>query len=300
MLIPGLLLGTAWDRLGMHLFRYSGLYWHPIEAIGGAIVATRISLRSLLGNVLFVQNILCQPLGSNAPLWSLTNEFWYYVLFPLCLLVITACIARRWKTALGFLCSVVVVLCFLNPEIRRDFLIWLLGCALVFIYAKPTVFRKQTNWIFLVGAFCALCCALAFTRVVHDHEFAGNLVLGLAFTMFLYAVLQSSNDIPSKVYAHSAKTFAGFSFSLYVLHAPFLVFLKGWFVPSNRWQPDLHHLTYGWLISFVALGLAWSSSLLTERNTDLVRHWAKVRLLTRRHGRLSRPSYAVGSFTGLS
>ena len=278
VLIPGLLLGCGWDRLGLLLFGHSGLYARPIEAIGGAVVVARMSFTTFLGNSLFLQNILCQPFGSNGPLWSLTNEFWYYVLFPLLLLACVAAISRKWKSALGLFCITIAVLLFLTPQIRESFLIWLSGCALVFIYAHALPRRKNTG-IMLFTACLTLCGALGVTRLLHNHEFASNLLLGVVFTGFLYAVLQSSKEIPKQVYANYAKNFAGFSFSLYVLHFPFLLFLKGWLLPNKRWQPDLPHFLDGMLISVAALSFAWCCSLVTERNTDFVRQWAKAVLL---------------------
>jgi len=40
----------------------------------------------LPANVFFLQTITVPVYGSNSPLWSLANEFWYYLLFPLLLL----------------------------------------------------------------------------------------------------------------------------------------------------------------------------------------------------------------------
>lgn len=38
------------------------------------------SVLTLLGNLLFLQTIAVPVFGSNGPLWSLANEFWYYLL----------------------------------------------------------------------------------------------------------------------------------------------------------------------------------------------------------------------------
>jgi peptidoglycan/LPS O-acetylase OafA/YrhL len=278
VLIPGLLLGYIWDRSGLYLFGHSGLYSRPIEAIGGAIVVTRMSFTTFLGNALFLQNILCPPFGSNGPLWSLTNEFWYYVLFPLLLLSSVATIARKWKSALGYFLIAMAAFLFLTPEIRRDFLIWLSGCALVFLYARTRLLARRTAAIVLLAGSIGLCGALGATRILHNHEFASNLLLGVVFTGFLYGILQCSKEVPNRVYANAAKQCAGFSFSLYVLHFPFLLVLKGWLAPIGRWQPDTHHMVDGLLISGAVLGFAWCGSLVTERNTDFVRHWLKARL----------------------
>ena len=67
-----------------------------------------LSWRTLLGNGAFMQDILVSTFGTNSPLWSLSNEFWYYVLFGL---LATAAIrtAPRWlRLAMAVLAIVVV------------------------------------------------------------------------------------------------------------------------------------------------------------------------------------------------
>jgi len=42
-----------------------------------------LSIKDFFGSLLFLQTILTEPFAHNGPLWSLANEFWYYMLFPL-------------------------------------------------------------------------------------------------------------------------------------------------------------------------------------------------------------------------
>ena len=38
---------------------------------------------AFLGSMAFLQTIYIPTFGSNGPMWSLSNEFWYYIVFPL-------------------------------------------------------------------------------------------------------------------------------------------------------------------------------------------------------------------------
>jgi peptidoglycan/LPS O-acetylase OafA/YrhL len=76
-------------------------------------------------------------------------------------------------------------------------------------------------------------------------------------------------------YPRTAHTIAGFSYSLYVLHFPFLLLLRAWMVPPQRWQPDMAHLGYGAIIGTVTIGLAWFVSIFTENKTRVVRQWMR-------------------------
>lgn len=85
VLLPALVLTLALDSLGRHWFplgyegRFQALY------NSGPTLAAPADLRAItfLGNVFFLQTSEVHRLGTNGPLWSLANEFWYYALFPL-------------------------------------------------------------------------------------------------------------------------------------------------------------------------------------------------------------------------
>jgi peptidoglycan/LPS O-acetylase OafA/YrhL len=62
---------------------------------------------------------------------------------------------------------------------------------------------------------------------------------------------------------------------LYVLHFPFLLFLRAWIVPPQRWQPDAAHLALGVVIGVATLGFAWLVSLFTENKTRVARQWMR-------------------------
>jgi len=91
VLIPALLLGAIWDHLGLHLFGTSGVYG---RLPGVTSLAPRLSASVMLGNMFFLQGITTVTYGSNGPLWSLSYEFWYYVLFPL---IVLAYPAEGWQ-----------------------------------------------------------------------------------------------------------------------------------------------------------------------------------------------------------
>jgi len=46
-------------------------------------MTTHLSLDTFLGNLMQLQTIVVSSFGSNGPLWSLANEWWYYVAFGL-------------------------------------------------------------------------------------------------------------------------------------------------------------------------------------------------------------------------
>jgi len=93
VLVPALLLCLFWDRLGIHLGHAPALYGgHVPNNIVLYDTASRLAPHIFFGNLFFLQTILTPFLGTNGALWSLANEFWYYILFPLGMVVL-------WRTS---------------------------------------------------------------------------------------------------------------------------------------------------------------------------------------------------------
>jgi peptidoglycan/LPS O-acetylase OafA/YrhL len=276
VLIPGLLFGLLWDFAGSSLLASKGLYTHPLIDLGTAIPVENLTIGNFFGNLFYLQTILCATFGSNGPLWSLANEFWYYVLFPLGL---SAGIAWRKRSSGSAVLSAVLtilamaVCVFIGRGILLGFLIWLAGCALVLAYGKFQLRSKVWLIFWLVLSFLALSGTLAAVRIGKLADVESDLVVGLTFTLFLFFALQVRWGAANVVYDKLSRLFAGFSYSLYVLHFPFLLFLRARVTPGNRWVPDARHLIYGFLIGATALSFAWLVSVFTENKTSIVRKW---------------------------
>ena len=136
MLIPGLLLGFLWDRLGSWLFAAKEIYAHPLADLGLAVPLRNLNPGAFFGNLFFLQTILCEPFGSNGPLWSLANEFWYYLLFAVAFGAGLAFARHRLRSAIPLTCLVLLIAIFVGRGILIGFLIWLAGTTLVFLHSK--------------------------------------------------------------------------------------------------------------------------------------------------------------------
>jgi peptidoglycan/LPS O-acetylase OafA/YrhL len=271
VLLPGLLLGLLWDRLGSSLYAAQELYSHPIRDLGLDVPLQNLHPGTFFGNLFFLQTIVCRTFGSNGPLWSLANEFWYYLLFPVGLGAGLAWLRRRIGTAVVLTVLALAVCFFVGREILAGFLIWLAGCALVFLYAR---IRIRSRSLLLAGGLVAsflLGLALYAARMFWLDPMQSDLIVGFAFAAFLYVALQFSFGENMPRYTTIASDFAGFSYSLYVLHFPFLLFLRASFVPEDRWQPSPAHLMKAALIAILCLAYAWTVSLFTERKTSEAR-----------------------------
>lgn len=275
VLIPGLLLGFIWDKSGSLLFASTGLYTHPLQGFGALIAQKQMTPGAFAGNLFFVQTILCPVFGSNGPLWSLANEFWYYVLFPLGLLALIGWGRGALRRAAPLTIAAIVLAIFIGRPMLIGFLIWMAGCVLLVAYSKLLECPKRWVAPYILVTSIILISCLVSARLEKSRILGSDLPVGLAFALFLFGILQIDFRMRSQAYVNVARFFAGFSYSLYVLHFPTLLFLRAWLAPY-RWRPDFRHFVFAIAVGVAVLVFAWLVSLLTENKTSALRRWMKA------------------------
>ena len=278
VLIPALLLGALWDNLGIHLHYapnlYSGANYNHVTPD----VTRSLSLNDFLGNAAFLQTIVVPTFGSNGPLWSLANEFWYYALFPL-----GACVvARIAKTPIHVILCIAafaVIAVGLTKDILLLFPVWLFGALL---HAFPS--RKPTTLWFRVLA-ASIYAILFFGVAILDHRgwfgrgVLGDSFLGIATFGFIWVLLGAKQKAEKTLLNHFARQAARLSYTLYAAHTPFLIFMVALLTHDRRWIPATGNtlLVVGVLILVVAY--AWLLAMVTEFKTDRVRAWAENKVI---------------------
>ena len=135
---------------------------------------------------------------------------------------------RRFRVAIPLTCLAVLIGIFVGWGIMIGFLIWLAGCGLVFLYSKVQV-RSRSAALGMLCLFSILAgISLAVARNRQWDPLLSDLELGFVFALFLFALLQFQVRENSSPFSAVAHRFAGFSYSLYVLHfSSFLPFLAG-------------------------------------------------------------------------
>lgn len=276
VLIPALVLGACWDSLGMALFGDRTFYSGDLARWGRVIidfpVAERLTWPVGLGNALFLQDIHVPPFGSNGPLWSLSYEWWYYMLFPLLILLGAPGSLGRKAFQLALLVAIVALV---GKKVLAYFAVWLLGAALAYagfgkrppIQARPIV--RALVLILGIGAFFA---AATLSR---GHflplGLVGDAVVGVGFTACLAAMLATLRPTGSRAYAAIAGSLAGMSYTLYLVHTPWLIFMHGAVGGGRRWPLDAPHLAAALAVLLATLAYAYMVAALTEKHTQRVR-----------------------------
>jgi peptidoglycan/LPS O-acetylase OafA/YrhL len=207
----------------------------------------------------------------------LFNEFWYYLLFPALLVTILSLRRRAIGTMFGYLLLVTFTIWILGYQVL-GFVVWLAGCgvALALRYLRFADTSKGLRRLYaLFAAAVFFVCLLA--NLAGNLWLASDLAVGLSFAFIMHGILQLEIPIGA-VGRNLAKTFAGFSYTLYVVHFPLLLFIRAKWQRSFRWQPDMLHLAYGSCIIACVMLYAFGVARVTESNTASVRGWVRNRI----------------------
>lgn len=197
VLIPALLLTLMWDTLGQHQAPsgYQGAYHAVYNSGPEQDHPADLRPATFLGNALFLQTIDVNCYGTNGPLWSLANEFWYYLLFPLLLGSLFSVSGFRFQVSsfgdglrrLTSALLAVAVLILLPWDILMGGLVWLTGAAVFFLIQKDRVRRWAAQPIWLATSTLMVLGLLAGSRFGRLGIF-DDLLLGGGFACLVAAL----------------------------------------------------------------------------------------------------------------
>jgi peptidoglycan/LPS O-acetylase OafA/YrhL len=266
VLLPALLLCGVWDSARLAL---------AVPAAGMSLparmAAAGLTWRIFLGNVFFLQTIRTSTFGSDRVLWSLAAEFWYYMLFPLGLFAIRrGTLTKRLLYGVGF----VAVAVFITRGVFDLFPVWLCGTALALV--KPPKVGAAARW----AATVAYVPVVFFLAAVSWpwHIFKMDYLLGILTGLFLWVMLSADQRIDDrKVGVRVIRTLAGFSYSLYLVHYPFLAFWAAMLNHGVGWMPTWKTLGIAGFCSTCAIAYGYGVASVTEFRNDSVRRWVEYR-----------------------
>jgi peptidoglycan/LPS O-acetylase OafA/YrhL len=271
VLIPALLLGALWDQFGMRLPQAASFYFGGLYKYYPPSVALRSTVPVFLGNLFFLQSVTAPVFGSNGPLWSLSYEFWYYILFPAVMLAAASWVDYRGRFV--YLALAFLLLWFVGPQIAIYFLIWLLGTLIGRL--RPAHWPISSSAVGLASLMASFpfLLALAWVRIHPEiSETRGDLMIGICFALWIFALIQGRRADVAPRYAKTSRTLAAFSYTLYLTHFPLLLLFRGLLDPAGNWQPDVQHLLCGVALALAMLSFAYLVAQFTEARTAVVRN----------------------------
>lgn len=224
--VPALLLTALLDRTGQSL---SPKLYEEVMPVGH--YWERIGLGALFLNQSWG---LCSRVGTNGPFWSLSYEFWYYLLFAAWVFV------RPWA---GRLVWIGLCLLLIGPKVVMLLPVWLLG-VIAYSLSARSIFPVKAAPV--VALITGILIGLVLSGVIllpgatqYWEPAAPFFFSGRAGVDFQLGLLVAANILAVDAWCRDRTAFnqdgrlvravrfcANRSFSLYLYHVPLLIFLR--------------------------------------------------------------------------
>jgi peptidoglycan/LPS O-acetylase OafA/YrhL len=284
VLLPALILGGAADWVGMHLQPTDAVYsgragMHDLQTD----VHETLNLKTMAANCVFLQTISppgaggreIPTLGTNRPLWSLSNEFWYYITFPL--LVLTVARMRSWPVRLCCGGILLVLGWFVRFPILLLGIPWLMGVLVPYLPSLPAL-PPWMRAAAIVEAMALVGAGLIYGKF--HYGLFSDLVLGVLVTVLIWITINCAPVSLPAWYVRLSQRAARSSYTLYLIHVPILIFLKSAF-HLPRAFPSGPAILINCAVLIAIVIYAQLVYEIFEKNTDRLRDWIRPYVMGR-------------------
>jgi len=237
----------------------------------------KIDMLQWLGNLLQLQGIFVAPI--TGPLWSLSYEAWFYILFG-AIGVIFSTYARGWGTLISCLILFICALVFTKLNVSYLF-IWLSGAiAYLFIPIKPHKIVVVLA-IFMSFAFLALLQLSYSSRYLASTGYSQEgleLYFSLCFSILVCMIvcIRPDHKVTIAINRMSMRL-AAFSYTLYLTHYPLMVFLSHLGFKKSK-HIDLHSLSMFLSAVTLSIVVAYAVYWVFEKRTRPLKKWIVKKL----------------------
>ncbi len=252
-----LVLTAGFDALGSHLNDafYNGPKPDQISWLGNSH-----ALQTVLGNLAIQSTLSVPTFGTDSPLWSLAYEFWFYAGYPI-LLLVTARHGSVSMLGLTGLCAVVAYAASRVSDVWLTYVImtwcvWAAGAVLAEAYVGR-IRLPGLRW-FVLPALVGL--GLLTQRAPYHFGGRGqpkDILWACCLAILLAYILLDSPPRLATALERTARRLAWLghiSYSLYLVHVPWLALLAAAWFASHAGPPHGLELLAVGVASSIALG----------------------------------------------
>jgi peptidoglycan/LPS O-acetylase OafA/YrhL len=279
--IASLLLTALLDFIGNTTYPdanfYNGTLIGTLSVIQGNY-AQQSTLPDFLGNLLMLQTIHVPTFGSNGPLWSLSNECWYYLAGPTLFTAISP--HTRLLYRLISLLLLAILYFYIPLHITYAFIYWIMGALFAFV-------RRGSPWLLILAIPTFLYALIQLKIPALRPPIIASYILPFSFLLLMAAFQGIQRPLPL---ARFHSYLANFSYSIYLIHFPVLILLASFlFSPCGLnlpFQLSPHETTsYLWALFLfvIAIAISWIISRFTEAKTQSIRAAIRKTLLYQWH-----------------
>ncbi|MEI7230351.1 acyltransferase [Pectobacterium carotovorum] len=213
-----------------------------------------LSLRGsdILSALTFSNSVYYNSIESNAPLWSLPLEIWYYVCAGLIFTL------RKTGVILG------IFLFFIISSVSGIFLyysiVWGAGFLLSLMHSKNIVISNRLTITLII---ISLCIWLFFTKILISNLESVNIIKynissGILFLFVLNLLINLDLGI-----RQGFRDLSSYSYTLYIIHFPILLFLFGCFELAVTKSVPVS-ISIGTLGFIFSIAISWKASHYVE------------------------------------
>jgi peptidoglycan/LPS O-acetylase OafA/YrhL len=268
VLLPALILTLMWDVIGAIYggsAGYIGNYFTILSSGPAPGVPADHSLATLIINIAFLQTVAGPAFGTNGPLWSLANEFWYYVIAPIALIGISpgrSIVLRIVSLSIAILWAVIF-----PREMVILGSIWIAGALAFLLNDRASRLAGKSlalAWVATLG-----WCGAGFLLSLTSPGLIADLTLGFGCAAILPLVVR----LPSLggLYGKLSHGLSEISYTLYVSHYPMIFALSAILFLPFQFNPDAMGLFATAALILASLAQATILWWCFERNTDRIR-----------------------------
>lgn len=230
-----------------------------------------IDLNSLIGTLFFLNGFIVKNISANAPLWSLPYEAWYYV---------AAGIVASLRGKSGIIVSALLMIALgaLSKTFFLYSIVWFSGAAACIAHNKN--FNDRILSSLILYAFSSISVAVGayylykFTKITSPSQIDMRIIalyntcIGIAFSSLIFRVSTGKSTF-IKHFSGTAK----FSYTLYVIHFPILLFAYG------ASQPNVSDITRSLVASVIGIAacIAISMSIAGSVETSKIIKYRKLK-----------------------
>ncbi|MNZ54739.1 Acyltransferase family protein [compost metagenome] len=222
--------------LGVFILLESGRYiaYHKGMAFNNAPFSEKFAPGEILPNALLLQSWthLTNPLSFNYPSWSISIEYYTYMLFALILSIAGG--VRQWLWAVIVLATLTLIYTgntFFTVESIRGLAYFFTGCLTYMLYLKLAQPGQATFWLMTLLEVAAVAAALLF--VVND--FATKALVASPLFSVIILIFAFDSGALSRVLAGQPFSFLGkLSYSIYLTHAAILFCVVSVFMVAKK------------------------------------------------------------------
>lgn len=211
VLIPAILICFVLDLLGikLNIDEYYGNV-NEISSISYSILGS-LDLYNFISTI-FLVNKHDYIFGSNTPLWSLSYEMYFYLLFAIIFSVVAKKEIRKVHAIV-----LLPILYIIDVDFLFYFAIWCLGTLIPYLSSKTKSVEAFSKYYWIISWGCLLLLMLTL-KVINFHSFINDIIIAFLFSVIL--VFSRGEIVFNCFFSKNLEKLGKYSFSLYITHFP--------------------------------------------------------------------------------